>query len=50
VRLFFFACRPVDPQCAPHHPFRWVSREHLARLHFPAANRQLVKMLAEGPG
>ena len=45
VRLHFFACRPTDPTQSPNVPFRWVSREELASLSFPAANAGLIACL-----
>ncbi len=45
VRLYFFACRPIDPSMTPRDPFRWVTREELARLEFPVGNRGLVQRL-----
>ena len=45
VRLHFFACRSTDPTQLPNAPFRWVSREELASLSFPAANAGLIACL-----
>lgn len=46
VNLHFFACRLVDENQAPLAPFRWVTREQLANLKFPAGNRELLAILA----
>lgn len=45
VRLYFFACRPIDPARTPREPFRWVRREDLAGLEFPTGNRDVVQRL-----
>jgi 8-oxo-dGTP diphosphatase len=45
VRLFFFACEPVDPAEPPRPPFTWVARGELNDREFPAANRELLAML-----
>ncbi len=45
VRLHFFHCHPLDPSCQPRVPFRWVPREDLASLAFPAGNRRLLQLL-----
>ena len=50
LRLYFFACRPVDPQAEPQHGFRWMPRQELARYEFPVANEALIKRLIEGGG
>ena len=47
VRLHFFACRLIVPRTRPHPPFRWVARDELQDLEFPAANAELVRRLAE---
>jgi 8-oxo-dGTP diphosphatase len=47
VQLCFIACRPVNPKTAPREPFRWVRREELSTLKFPAGNRALVRQLLE---
>jgi hypothetical protein len=50
VRLHFIRCRraddAMDASPAAAAPFRWVSREELGRLDFPAANRAIVAALA----
>ncbi len=45
VRLFFFACRPRDPQAEPKAPFRWAARAELRALRFPEANAALLDVL-----
>ena len=45
VRLHLFACRPTGPTQSPNAPFRWVSRDELASLSFPAANAGLIACL-----
>lgn len=45
VRLYFFGCRPIDPEVMPVAPFRWVSRDGLADLLFPSGNKALLQML-----
>jgi len=48
VQLFFIACR-VDNDALekPHEPFRWVRREELASLEFPAGNAAILKLLRQ---
>ena len=45
VRLNFFDCRPTELAQAPEPPFRWVSRQELKGLTFPAANASLIAHL-----
>jgi mutator protein MutT len=45
VWLRFFACRPLDSSLTPLAPFRWVSREELAKYDFPKGNRALLAHL-----
>ncbi|MCU0961382.1 MAG: (deoxy)nucleoside triphosphate pyrophosphohydrolase [Pirellulaceae bacterium] len=47
IRLHFFACRPAHGACEPRAPFRWVPRDELARLDFPAGNRPLLDYLLQ---
>jgi 8-oxo-dGTP diphosphatase len=44
LRLIFFDCEPVAER-EPKPPFRWVSRDELAALPFPAANSEVVAEL-----
>jgi 8-oxo-dGTP diphosphatase len=48
LTLHFFQCRLADPleDTTAAEPFRWVGRDELARLDFPAANRALLDELA----
>lgn len=48
VRLFFFACRPQGAEPSPREPFLWTPRERLLEYEFPAANRELLALLANG--
>ena len=45
VRLFFFACRPLQPRQTPRAPFRWVARVELASGRFPSGNDALIAQL-----
>ena len=45
VKLHFFTCRPPHPCPAPRAPFRWVARDVLDQLEFPAGNRPLIERL-----
>ncbi|MEX0938683.1 MAG: (deoxy)nucleoside triphosphate pyrophosphohydrolase [Pirellulales bacterium] len=45
VRITFFACAPIEPFGQPRPPYCWQSRERLAQLAFPAANRALLEHL-----
>jgi mutator protein MutT len=47
LELHFFSCRLIDPDALPQPPFRWVDAEALKDHHFPAANAEVLKMLAE---
>jgi 8-oxo-dGTP diphosphatase len=46
VRLYFIASR-LEPSAnnPPKPPFRWASREELAKLTFPAGNAKLLELL-----
>ena len=46
LQLHFFACEPLDPAATPTPPFRWVEAAALAELHFPAANEEVLRMIA----
>jgi mutator protein MutT len=48
VRLHFFAGALVDPPRPPKPPFRWVGRQELEALRFPAANAQVIELLVGG--
>ncbi len=51
VRLLFFDCHPRQATVQPAAPFRWVAREDLTTLQFPAGNDALLAMLqATGDG
>ncbi len=45
VELHFFACDLQQPSQAIRDPFRWVTRDKLRELQFPAANRELLHLL-----
>ncbi len=48
LEIHFFRCHPVDaggPVLQPTSPFRWVNRDELGRLEFPAANEPLTRHL-----
>jgi mutator protein MutT len=48
LEIHFFRCHPVGAgsfDLQPTLPFRWVNRDELARLEFPAANAPLTKHL-----
>lgn len=47
VHLHFFACRTIGADIEPRTPFRWVPRGDLRSLDFPAANRELLSVLAD---
>ncbi len=49
LRLRFFQCRVHNGQPAPRAPFRWVARDQLAALRFPAGNDRLLAMLQRSP-
>ena len=48
VHLHFLSCLPVDRDPVPQAPFRWVERQKLADLEFPAGNRALLDYLLSG--
>ena len=43
--LHFFNCVPLEAEATPINGFRWVSRDQLAGLEFPAANREVIESL-----
>jgi hypothetical protein len=50
LEIHFFRCRLIDAgnvSVMPRDPFRWVIREELATLDFPAANAQLTETLLQ---
>ncbi len=49
VELFFWLCRLLNPEQAAeeHHGFRWVPRQDLKCLKFPAANEHVVALISE---
>jgi 8-oxo-dGTP diphosphatase len=47
LRLSFFDCDSAGP-AEPRAPFRWVSRQDLAGLKFPEANREIIRSLVAG--
>jgi 8-oxo-dGTP diphosphatase len=50
VQLIFVACQPAGGGLvAPRQPFCWVRREELPTYEFPAGNKGLLAMLADGP-
>ncbi len=48
VELFFWLCRPLHPEQAAeeHQGFRWVPREDLKGLNFPAANEHIISVIS----
>lgn len=48
VRLWFFACTPLDPAAAVKRPFRWVPVDRLGDYEFPAANAAILARLTGG--
>ena len=46
LRLRFFRCSLAGPQMAPSPPFRWIRREELKKYLFPAANDELLSLIA----
>lgn len=44
LHITFFICRPLA-EVKPQAPFRWVPREELGRLKFPAANQAIFAEL-----
>lgn len=49
VQLEFVLCRPLEDLVTEANRFRWVERAELTELEFPAANRDLVRQLAQFP-
>lgn len=47
VAITFITATPVEPVPTPKRPFRWVGRDELAELHFPAANATVLAWLRE---
>lgn len=47
VRLFFFACKPVDSVPATPDGYRWVTGQELPSYEFPRANAGLIAMLSQ---
>ena len=47
VHLHFIACQPCEVPQTPREPFRWVAREKLASLEFPAGNKSLLAVLLQ---
>ncbi len=45
VDLRFYLCKPVGPPARPAAPFRWVDRDQLASLEFPAGNQPVLRLL-----
>ena len=45
VELNFFRCHVRAPASVPYEPFRWVSRDELSQLKFPAGNRGVLAIL-----
>ncbi len=48
IKLYFYACSPkapFNPDIVPHPPYRWVSRDELAKLTFPEGNKHVLKQL-----
>ena len=45
IKLYFFACRPLDPDASPNAPFEWVARDQLSARRFPDGNRPLLQRL-----
>ncbi len=47
VQLHFWLCEAVDPEkiADRHQGFRWVSREELKTVNFPAANEPVIALL-----
>lgn len=48
LEIHFLECRPLNFQQLPSSPFRWVNKQELATLRFPAANAPLTKILLAG--
>ncbi len=50
VTLFFYRCRVAGtPRPLIGQEMKWVTREELAALEFPAADAALIEMLTGGP-
>ena len=47
VRLNFLDCRVQGLAAEPHSPFLWVAVDRLAQYEFPAANAQVLAILAD---
>jgi mutator protein MutT len=47
VDLHFYHCQLVGPRTEPNAPFRWVTREQLGSLEFPAGNQTVLGLLTE---
>ncbi len=45
LKIHFFDCKPSNPQQSPLEPFRWITKQELAELQFPAANAPLIKII-----
>jgi mutator protein MutT len=45
VDLRFYTCELVGEHAEPLAPFRWVARDQLHTLHFPAGNDQVLELL-----
>ena len=45
VHLYFYACRPREPNRPPREPFRWVPLRDLEQYEFPEANAEIVARL-----
>ena len=49
VEIHFFRCELLgDPQPVLEQEMRWVAREDLASLEFPAADAELIRILTQG--
>ena len=50
LELHFFHCSVAtgSTNVAPTPPFRWVETAELSQLHFPEANRAVLKLLTKG--
>ncbi len=45
VRIHFYAAEPIDPNCSPAEPFRWVPLAELEAYPMPPANAAVVRLL-----
>ncbi|MBI1314065.1 NUDIX domain-containing protein [bacterium] len=46
VALEFWLCRVAEPErSTPQNGFRWISRNELAKLDFPEANRRVIEQI-----